>query len=63
MPSPCSCYAKEGLLYITLLAPSGYQPSFYSKYTKLNMRLSYNVHVISDAKYARSITLNSLQVP
>ena len=62
-PSPCSRCAKEGLLYITLLAPSGCQPSSYSKCMKLKMRLFYNMRVISNAKYTRPMTLNSLQVP
>ena len=26
--SPCSCYAKKGLVYITIISPSSRQPSF-----------------------------------
>ena len=55
-----SCYVKEGLVYIAILAPSSYQPSSYSKYIKLNVRLSYDVRVISNAECARPITLKSL---
>jgi hypothetical protein len=50
MPS-YSHYAEKGLVYITIIALSSRQPSFYSEYTKLNMRSSYNIHSISNAKY------------
>ena len=42
MPS-CSYYAKKKLLYIAIAALSSRQPSFYSKYTKSNIRSSCNV--------------------
>ena len=45
-----SYYAEKGLVYITIIALSSYQPSSYTKYTKLNMRLSCNVHLVSDAE-------------
>jgi hypothetical protein len=34
--NPYSCYIKKGLVYIVLIAPFSYQPSFYLKYTKVN---------------------------
>ena len=50
MPS-YSCCAKKKLVYITIAAPSSHQPSFYIKYTKLNIYLSYNVQSVSNTKY------------
>jgi len=38
-----SCCAEKGLIYIIIAAPSSCQPSFYFKYTSINMRLSYNI--------------------
>jgi len=55
-----SCYIKEGLIYIALVSPLSQQPSSYLECTKVNVRLSYNIRSISNAKYTRSITLNSL---
>ena len=63
MPSPCSYYIKEGLVYIALVSPLSRQPSFYLECTKVNIYLSYNVRSISNAKYARPMTLNSRRVP
>jgi len=60
MLSPCSRYAKEGLVYIALASPLSQQLSSYLECTKANIRLSYNVRSISNAKYTRPITLNSL---
>ena len=54
-----SYYAKEGLVYIIIALPVNRQPSSYIKYTRANMRLSYNVRSVSNAKYTHSITLNS----
>ena len=45
-----SYYVKKGLVYITIIALLGYQPSSYTKYTKLNMRLSYNIRLVSNIK-------------
>ena len=59
MPSPCSRYAKEGLVYIALASPLSRQPSLYLKCTKANIYLSYNIRFIFNAKYTRPITLNS----
>ena len=38
-----SRYAENKLIYTTIVALSSYRPSFYTKYTKLNIRLFYNV--------------------
>ena len=46
-----SCCAEKGLIYIIIIAPLGRQPFFYTKYTKLNMRLSCNIRLIFNAKY------------
>ena len=35
--SPYSYYAKKGLIYITIINPFNYQPSFYLEYTKANI--------------------------
>ena len=58
--SLCSYYAKEGLVYITLASPLSQQPSSYLECTKANIRSSYNVRAVSNAKCARPMTLNSL---
>ena len=50
MPSYSRCILK-GLVYIIIIALLGCQPSSYTKYTKLNMRLSYNIRLIFNAKY------------
>jgi hypothetical protein len=49
--SPYSHCMKKGLVYIILVVPSSYQPSFYLKYTKANTHLSCNIHSISFNKY------------
>ena len=46
-----SCCVLKGLIYIIIIAPLNCQLSFYTKYTKLNMRLSCNIRLISNAKY------------
>ena len=48
----CSRCAKKKLVYITIVAPSSHQPSFYIKCTKLNMHLSYNVQSVSNTEYS-----------
>ena len=50
MPS-CSCYIEKRLFYIVILTLFSRQPSFYAKYTKLNMRLSCNIRLVSNTKY------------
>ena len=46
-----SRYTEKGLVYITIIAPLGCQPSFYTKCTKLNIRSFYNIRLISNTKY------------
>ena len=48
--SPYFYYMKKGLVYIAIIAFFGCQPSFYFKYTKLNIYLYYNIRLILDAK-------------
>ena len=38
-----SYYMEKKLVYIIIAAPSSRQPSFYTKYTQVNIRSSYNV--------------------
>ena len=45
-----SYYAEKGLVYIIIIAPLGCQPSSYTKYTKLNIYLSYDIRLISNIK-------------
>ena len=45
-------YIEKELVYIIIIAFLGRQPSFYAKYTKLNMRLSCNVKLAFNTKYA-----------
>ena len=49
MPTYSRCVLK-GLVYITIMAPLGRQPSSYAKYTKLNIRLSCNIKSVSNTK-------------
>ena len=49
MPIYSRCVLK-GLVCIAIIALLGCQPSFYTKYIKLNMCLSYNVRLVSNAK-------------
>ena len=51
MPT-CSRCVLKGLVYITIIALLGCQPFSYIKYTKLNMRSSYNVRLVSNAECA-----------
>jgi hypothetical protein len=55
-----SCYLEKGLVYIIITALSSYQPSFYSKYTKLNINLSYNIYFIFNAECMHPYSLYSL---
>ena len=50
MPS-YSYYIKKQLSYITISAPFSRQPFSYTKYTKSNMRSSYDIKLIFNAKY------------
>ena len=51
MPS-YSYYMEKRLSYIAILAPFSCQSFFYTKCTKLNMRLSCDVRLVSNTKYA-----------
>ena len=51
MPT-CSCCVLKGLVCVAIIALLGCQPSSYTKYTKLNMRLSYDVKLVSNTKCA-----------
>ena len=65
IPTYSYCVEK-GLIYITIIALLGCQPFSYTKYTKSNMRLSCNVRLVSNTKYAfliYSCILQSLQLP
>ena len=64
MPTYFRCVLK-GLVYVIIIAPLGRQPFFYAKYTKLNICLSCNVKLVSNAKYIcfmRFYILQSLQL-
>ena len=50
MPTYSRCVSK-GLVYIVIIAPLGRQSSSYTKYTKLNMRLSCDVKSVSNTEY------------
>ena len=63
MPSPYSCYLKEGLSYVAIAEPAGFQPSSYTKCTRANIRSRCNIRSISNAKYLRPIILSSLYIP
>ena len=41
-----SRYSEKKLVYIIIVSPSGRQPSSYTKYTKVNIRSSYNVRSV-----------------
>ena len=59
-------YILKGLVYITIIAPLGRQPSFYAKYTKSNIRLSCNIKLVFNIKYMCFIylyILRSLRLP
>ena len=65
MPTYFRCVLK-GLIYIIIIALLGHQPSSYTKYTKLNMRSSYNIRLVSNTKYTYLIhfyVLRSLRLP
>ena len=48
--SPCSYYAKKGLVYIAIIALFGCQPSSYSKCTKANTHSLCDVRSVSTNK-------------
>ena len=45
-----SCCVLKGLIYIAIIAPLGHQPSSYTKCTKLNMRSSCDIKLVSNTK-------------
>ena len=49
--SPYSYYAKKGLVCVIIVNLFNHQPSSYSKYTKLNTCVLYNVRSVSFNKY------------
>ena len=49
--SPYSRYIKKGLVYIIITDLFSRQPSFYTKCTKLNTYILYNIHLVSLNKY------------
>ena len=46
-----SYYTEKGLVCITIITLSSRQSSFCVKCIKLNIRLSYNIRSVSNAKY------------
>ena len=48
----CSRCTEKGLVYIAIIALLSYQPSSCIKCTKLNMRSSCNIRLVSNTKYA-----------
>ena len=46
-----SRYVLKGLVYITIMAFLDCQLFFYTKYTKLNIRSSCDIRLVSNAKY------------
>ena len=56
MPTYSYCVEK-GLIYIAIIAPLGYQPSFYIKCTKSNIYLSCNIKLMFNAKYILLVRL------
>ena len=49
--SPYSYYIKRGLVYIAIAALFNYQPSFCSKYIKINTHLLCNIYLIFTNEY------------
>ena len=45
-----SYYAEKGLVYIIIIALSSRQPFSCVEYIKLNMRSTYNICLVLDAK-------------
>ena len=50
--SPYSRYARKGLVYIIIINPFSCQSSSYTKCTKSNTYMLYDVHLVSLNKYA-----------
>ena len=60
MPTYSYCVLK-GLVYIIIIAPSGHQPSLYTKCIKSNIRSSCNIKLVSNVKCAFFIYFCILQ--
>ena len=60
--SPCSYYAKRGLVYIIIINPSNCQPSFCLKCTKANTYLLYNVYSVSINKCISGFSYNACRL-
>ena len=45
-----SHYIKKRLSYIAILVPFSHQPFFYAECTRVNMRSSCNIKLVSNAK-------------
>ena len=61
-----SHYMEKKLVYIIIIVLSSYQPSFYIKYIKSNIYLSYDIKTMSNTEYLylmRLYSLYSLQLP
>ena len=56
IPTYSYCEEKK-LVYIAISAPSGCQPSSYTKYTRVNIQLFCNVWSVSNAQYIYLISL------
>ena len=53
-----SRYIEKKLVYIIITVPFSRQPFSCSKYTKLNMRLSCDIQLVLDIKYAFLLILS-----
>ena len=58
--NPYSYYIKKGLVCIIIIDPFGCQPSFYTKYTKLNTCVLCNMRLVFFNKYIIYIYFISL---
>ena len=58
--SPCSYYIKKGLVCVTITDLSSCQPFSYSKCTKSNTYILYNMRSVSFNKYTFLTRFNSL---
>ena len=58
----CSHYMEKRLSYIAISAPFSRQPFSCTKCTRVNMQLSYNIYLVSAAKYIYLYTRYNLLV-
>ena len=59
IPTYSRCVLK-GLIYIIITILFNRQPFSYTKYTKLNIRSSCNIKLVSNTKYILNIYLANL---